>query len=107
MELDELRDDGFGFLPMLALAAGTAAGAAVLALAGVKVRNELLMTKAYVRQADALERIADEAERGHVPVRFTGIAVKSSKDGSCAYDPVRAETCSPQPVPRSGYWPKP
>ena len=37
--------------------------AAALALGVVKVRNELEMTKAYDRQAVALERIADVAER--------------------------------------------
>ena len=38
-------------------------------LAAIKVINELKMTKAYDRQAAALERLADEAERGCIPAR--------------------------------------
>ena len=44
-----------------------AAGILVIALllGTIKVGNELKMTKAYERQADALERIASASERAH------------------------------------------
>lgn len=42
-------------------------GAVLMALMIVKVQNELLMTKAYQRQAVALERIADAQERANPP----------------------------------------
>lgn len=53
----ELVDFAIGCIILIVVAIGITLGV-------VKVKNELQMTKAYDRQAAALERIADATERG-------------------------------------------
>ncbi len=93
MELKDLAEDrntqkGVGVVIVLLLA---------LCMGAVKVRNELLMTKAYVRQADALERLANVAEGMTAPP--PGFAPRRAAPPSAA--------CDGQAVPQSGYWPAP
>lgn len=71
---------------------------ALLALACVKVRNELMMTKAYDRQAAALERIADALES-----RSDQVVERPAGKTPCAKEPMtlvyyRDKDMGPHPI---------
>ncbi len=97
MELQDIDEDSNTWQKGVGVLACAALGLLALGMGAVKVRNELLMTKAYVRQADALERLANVAEGMTAPP--PGFAPRRAAPPSAA--------CDGQAVPQSGYWPAP
>ncbi len=107
MELDELEGGGPHSSP-LAVAAGAVGLAIVLWFAykaDVKVKNEIKMTDAYVRQAVAQERIADAIAPVQFGVYTYGADYKWKPVPTCTDE--HKGFCQ-EPVKRavsSGYWP--